>query len=657
MRTVISYKNLSVRQRLIGLCVFFCLISAVPLGSYFLNQKANWDFNAAEQRGLEPATALVQVIAQLQRHRGLSSLELLGTTGGASPSRQEVASKVDESWKDFERKWDDTQLDASITKHAAQLRSEFEQLQASVGAKGLSAQESFRRHTELTDGLLSVLFDVNGSDNMLFDPQDSTYLLIIAGFQEGPRVTELAARMRGLGASALVTHMGSISDVADVQDTHGRLLERIANLEAHLRAAQTRLPELETNLVKPALLKLEALKRFSNETRAMLQGDTEGKISSMQPSEYFAYASKFIDDQTAVTHQITKEVEKALSTRQDDIKRQLLIQGTLVLVLATLGLSLMVGTVRGIVMSLRTMEELAIGLGQGDLTRSCKSSRRDEIGDCMNALESARLNWERILHNLVDAVGGVSTTSAQIAASSQDLAGRTQTAASSLVSTTQSIRSLTGTVQQTADSARDADQQARTARDTAEQGEQVMTQVVANMNNISTSSRKIADIIGVIDSIAFQTNILALNAAVEAARAGETGRGFAVVASEVRSLAQRSANSAREIKSLINDSLDKVEAGTKLVNEAGESMQAIMRSNQQVTRLISEISSATHDQSQGFSEVNDAIGHLDGMTAHNAAMVQQSSAAASSLRDQADQLGQLVAMFKFEESSNTPDMG
>ncbi len=646
------FRNVSVRQRLIGLCVFFCLISAVPLGTYFLNQKANWDFNAAEQRGIEPANALVQVIAQLQRHRGLSSMALLGTSG-ASASRQAAAAQLDESWQAFDKAWADTQLDGPITQQSARLRADFQRLQASVDGKALTAQQSFQRHTDLVDGLLGVLFAVNGADNMLFDPQDSTYLLIIAGFQEGPRVTELAARMRGLGVAALASHEGLASDVQYALDTHGRLLERIANLEAHLRAAATRLPELTGTMVEPALVKLEALKRLSFDTRALLQGDTEGKLSSMQPNEYFAYASKAIDDQTAATRQITHEVEQALATRQDDIRRQMLLQGAFVVALAAVGLSLMVGTVRGIVLSLRKMEGLAVGLGRGDLTRSCATSRRDEIGDCMNALESARLNWVRILHNLVDAVGGVSSTSVQIAAGSQDLASRTQTAADSLVSTTQSIRSLTGTVQQTADSAREAEQQATTARDTAQQGEQVMSQVVANMNNISTSSRKIADIIGVIDGIAFQTNILALNAAVEAARAGESGRGFAVVASEVRSLAQRSANSAREIKSLINDSLDKVEAGTQLVNDAGVSMQAIMRSNEQVTRLISDISAATRDQSQGFLQVNDAIGHLDGMTIHNAAMVQQSTASAASLRDQAEQLGQLVAMFSFEAGSAT----
>jgi methyl-accepting chemotaxis protein len=640
-------RKLSIKQRLIGLCVFFCLISLVPLGSLVLNQKANWDFNEAELRGMAPANALIQLIAQVQRHRGLSTLTLLGKSDSAR-SREETLGKLDEAWRRFDQLWQATGLPGNVTARSEALHVQFAQLQKAVSGKEVSMEDSFSRHTALVDDLLALLFDINGSDNMLFDPQDTTYLLIIAGLQEGPRVTELAARIRGLGTASLASHGGLASDVQWAFDTHGRLLERIANLEMHLKGVAARQPELHARIIEPAMGKLDALRQLSNDTRAMLQGENN-KVSAMQPAQYFAYASQFIDAQTAVSSQVTAEIEKALVARQGDIERQLAVLGMLVALMAGIGLWLMVATVRGIVSSLRKMERLATSLGQGDLTQRCASTRTDEVGDCMNALETARQNWERMLHQLVDAIDGVSSTSAQIAAGSQDLNGRTQTAAHSLEGTSQSIRSLTGTVQQTANSALQANEQARTARDTAEQGEQVMSQVVANMDNISTSSRKIADIIGVIDGIAFQTNILALNAAVEAARAGELGRGFAVVASEVRNLAQRSANSAREIKSLINDSLSKVEVGTQLVNDAGASMQAIMRSNQQVTQIIGEISAATRDQSQGFAHVNQAIAQLDDMTVRNSAMVRESSSAADELHAQAERLRQLVALFRFSD--------
>jgi len=293
-----------------------------------------------------------------------------------------------------------------------------------------------------------------------------------------------------------------------------------------------------------------------------------------------------------------------------------------------------------------------IASGNGDLSRRMPVESEDEVGALAAAFNRFVASLNVTIREVRDSTGSIASASSQIASGNLDLSARTEAQASSLEETAAAMEELTSTVKQNADNARQANQLVVSASNHAVKGGEVVGQVVQTMGAITESSRKIADIIGVIDGIAFQTNILALNAAVEAARAGEQGRGFAVVATEVRNLAQRSAAAAKEIKDLIVDSGSKVEAGSKLVDSAGATMQDIVVSVQRVADLMGEIASASQEQSQGIAQVNATVTQMDDATQQNAALVEEAAAAAQSLQDQAGRLAQVVSVFKLEESGH-----
>jgi methyl-accepting chemotaxis protein len=377
---------------------------------------------------------------------------------------------------------------------------------------------------------------------------------------------------------------------------------------------------------------------------AMMFSDTIPKLNSLQDS-----VKKLSDLEREAVDESGAQVKQTISTE----RTVMLGLGTAVLLA---GIAFAVLTTRSITRPIAYALKVARAVAAGDLTSRIETTRQDETGQLLLALKEMNASLSTIVGEVRLGTGTIATASSEIASGNQDLSSRTEAQASALEETASSMIELTTTVRQNSDNARQADALAQSASAVALRGGSVVSQVVDTMESINASSKKIVDIIGVIDGIAFQTNILALNAAVEAARAGEQGRGFAVVASEVRNLAQRSAAAAKEIKALIADSVDKVDAGAQLVGQAGSTMDEVVSSVARVSAIVAEISLASHEQSDGIEQINQAIGQLDSATQQNAALVEQAAAAAISMHEQADALEQVVGRFKLDHEAGKPAM-
>jgi len=358
---------------------------------------------------------------------------------------------------------------------------------------------------------------------------------------------------------------------------------------------------------------------------------------------YMSAVESLIAHQNELMHVASKEVE------EEYIEARNLVIALSAIALVFAGLIAWLVT-RSITSPLSRAVKVAETVAAGDLTSQFDASGKDETGQLLRALRAMNDNLLDIVSRVRHGTDTIATASTQIAAGNLDLSSRTEQQASSLEETASSMEELTSTVKQNAENAREANKLAVSASAVAVEGGNVVGKVVHTMESINASSRKIVDIISVIDGIAFQTNILALNAAVEAARAGEQGRGFAVVASEVRTLAQRSAAAAKEIKSLIDDSVEKVDSGSKLVEQAGQTMNEVVSSVRRVTDIVGEITEASREQSEGIEQVNQAVTQMDQVTQQNAALVEEAAAAAQSLQDQAAGLSRIVGVFKIDSN-------
>ena len=425
-----------------------------------------------------------------------------------------------------------------------------------------------------------------------------------------------------------------------------------AAIKAQLRALAAVSDPAERKLVDASAKALEAYRKSVAETIELAQVDQSIATNAMQKAESeFGVLNGHLAQLAALEKSLS---EAAYAAAKSEFRA---FGATLaVLVLLSIGLSLLVTMLvrRAMLTDIRAISDVVAELAEGRLSAGVNSKGRDEIAETSRALDHTVANLHQTLRTVLMSVRSIDTASQEIATGNLDLSSRTEMQAGSLEETASAMETLTLAVKENANNARMANALAAGAANLAADGGKAVERAVTTMERIKDSSRKIVEIIGVIDGISFQTNILALNAAVEAARAGEQGRGFAVVAAEVRILAQRSAAAAKEIKVLIADSVAIIDGGSASVNEAGSSMGHIVASVRQVNEIIERISVASSQQADGIAEVNNAVGQMDDMTQQNAALVEQAAAAAASLHEQAVTLAEAVAVFKVDDGDAAP---
>ncbi len=510
---------------------------------------------------------------------------------------------------------------------------------------------SLRIGTRLAIGfgiILAMLIMVLAADNLISTRNREA---MIAGLEVSNAKSSLAGTIKSalLEGGIAMRNIGLQSDV----DAMKREEQKVKTLRGRFADARDKLVALgltETEkqlLANIARLEHETEAPFNEAIRLISAFNSEDAIkliaSKIDPLNQQALVdiNRLVDIQQTASHHVLD----ATVASGKQLMNVLFAIGAVALVAGGL---LAWATTRSIVSPLRDAVQVARRVAAGELASQVAVSGKDEVGELLHALREMNDSLHRIVRDVRFSTDSIAVASREIAAGNADLSSRTEMQATALQETTGSMTQLTAIVRQNASNAKEANRLVVSASDVAVKGGQVVGEVVGTMGSIKGSSRKIVDIIGVIDSIAFQTNILALNAAVEAARAGEQGRGFAVVASEVRSLAQRSAAAAKEIKELINDSVEQVEAGGNLVDQAGRTMDDIVQSVMHVASIMREIAAASEEQSADIEEVNRSIAHMDEMTQQNAALVEQAAAAAQSMRDQAGTLGKAVAAFKMD---------
>jgi len=602
------------------------LVPVLALGwSFYTDKAASIEFSAKERLGIEYVRDLMPLLKLSVQQRTLAG----------TPSAADMRSKVDAQLKVIGAT--EARLGAGLgtSPQFAKVTEAATKLAAPAG----NAEAAFDAHTRFIAAQLDVLGQATDGSNLILDPDLDTYYLMDLSTTRVPQLIELMARVQAAAAQALASPSPDAMRV---------IADRMPLVEYHedqtkigLAKATTATPELVASLKADAAMK--PLRGFIELSRSNLLGADGAKGDK---AAYNDAARLAIDAQFDFSTHLLDDLDRLIEKRIAGMKSVRDVTTAIVAVALAAGVYLFYCFFLVTQGGLREVQKHLEAMTSGDLTTRPRPWGTDEAAKLMGTLADMQASLRNIVSKVRGSSGLIVQASSEIASASMDLSARTEQTASNLEKSASSMEQISATIKNTADNAHQASVVAVANSGVAARGGEVIGQVVTTMQQIHASSSQISDIIGVIDGIAFQTNILALNAAVEAARAGEQGRGFAVVAGEVRSLAQRSAQAAKEIKGLITTSVERVDSGTRIVEGAGVTMKELVSNAQRMSDLLREISGAAKEESSGVTQIGGAVQELDRMTQQNSALVEQTAATASTLKGQALQLAEEVAMFK-----------
>jgi len=621
--------------------IMFSVPTALYLGSTYgviAQKQLEWE-------GVAPSNQLLATVRLLQQHRGMSAALLSGNAAIQEQRRQRVL-EIDRAMGQLQQTLEVASAEVAVLlPELKSAQTRWRELQARVDQGTITAPESFAGHVDVINGMFSIgdrILDIYG---LSLDDALEVDALIQGAFVSLPLLSEELGKARAQGARLLV--LGKASD----QDrlALGGIVQRADEYLQQTQRAFGKAYALDDDLRTTLQGKTRQAAEQAKASLALVNEQILSASTLVAPSQpYFDAMTQAIDVQYRVVDDVIVELEHLLSERVGHLQRDAawLLGGLLVMALLAGWVTLLV--IRSITRPLATSVAMASQVAACDLTARADVVGRDEPAQLLQALNAMSESLSAVVRQVRTSVDSIDLAASEIAHGNMDLSSRTESQASSLEETAASIEELTATVQQNAGNARQASELAVAAAELAGRSGSEVEQAVALMQAINQSSRRMVDIIGVIESIAFQTNILALNASVESARAGEQGRGFAVVAAEVRTLAQRSANAAQEIRTLINASQQEVDQGSACIEGVGNTMGQVVSSIRQVADLIVEIDTASGEQTTGITQVNQAVTQIDDITQQNAALVEQAAAAATNLRDQTHALAEAVVAFRLD---------